>query len=63
MVAVSSGNNIVFRALRKSRMRMGSLLDADAEIVTTDAEILSEHLCFVFERCKTVCLYHLRMME
>jgi len=41
---------------------MEPLLDADAEIITTDAEIFSECLCFVFEGHKMVHLYHMRMM-
>lgn len=41
----------------------GPLLDADAEIITTDAEIFGEHLCFVFGRHKMVYLYHMRRMK
>lgn len=60
---MSSGKNIIFWAFWKGRMRMEALLDADAEIITTDAEIFSKHLCFVFERYKTGYLYHMRTMK
>lgn len=40
MVAMSSGNCIIFWAFWKRRMRMQLLLDADAEIIAIDAEIL-----------------------
>lgn len=40
---------------------MEPLLDADAEIFANDAEVLSEHLRFVFERHKMVYLYLRRM--